>query len=105
MRSRYYKEIDGKKVFFDGIIRKNGRQIINATKELILADGWQEYVPTVAGGEVLTYEKLVEQYIRERYSASDELAILRQRDTKPDEFNAYYEYCEECKQKAKETCN
>jgi hypothetical protein len=44
----------------------------------------------------------VEQLIRERYSLNQELAIQRQRDTKVDEFNAYYEYCEECKTKAKE---
>ena len=50
---------------------------------------------------VLTYEQLVRQRIRERYSVDDELAILRQRDTKPDEFAAYYEYAEQCKAQAK----
>ena len=47
------------------------------------------------------YFKLVEQYIREKYSLSNELAILRQRDTKPEEFNEYNVYAEECKKKAK----
>lgn len=48
------------------------------------------------------YPILVEQYIREKYSLSDELAILRQRDTKPEEFEAYNIYAEQCKLRAKE---
>lgn len=47
------------------------------------------------------YERLVERYIRQRYSLNAELAILRQRNTKPDEFLAYHAYAEECKEKAK----
>jgi hypothetical protein len=49
-----------------------------------------------------TYPILVEQYIREKYSLSDELAILRQRDTKPAEFIEYDIYAETCKTRAKE---
>ena len=45
-----------------------------------------EYVNSVP---VPTYEQRVQQSIRERYSVDDELAILRQRDTKPDEFAAF----------------
>lgn len=48
-----------------------------------------------------TYEYKVNQYIRERYSEEDEIALIRQRAEKPDEFNEYYNYCEECKQRAK----
>ena len=48
-----------------------------------------------------SYEQLVQQKMRERYSVADELAILRQRDTKPEEFEAYYEYAEQCKTQAK----
>ena len=57
-----------------------------------------EYVNSVP---VPTYEQRVQQSIRERSSVDDELAILRQRDTKPDEFAAYYEYAEQCKAQAK----
>ena len=57
-----------------------------------------EYVNSVP---VPTYEQRVQQSIRERYSVDEELAILRQRDTKPDEFAAYYEYAEQCKAQAK----
>ena len=48
------------------------------------------------------YPKRVETLIRSRYTLDDELAILRQRDTKPREFEAYYAYAEQCKQQAKE---
>lgn len=47
------------------------------------------------------YEALVEKYIRQKYSLSQELAILRQRDEKVEEYTAYYEYAEECKVRAK----
>ena len=48
------------------------------------------------------YGQTVDSLIRKRYSLWDELAILRQRDEKPEEFAAYNAYCEECKKKAKE---
>lgn len=47
------------------------------------------------------YPNLVSRLIRERYSIDDEMAILRQRDEKPDEYQAYFAFCEECKAKAK----
>ena len=87
------------------LLKIDGKQIINPTEELILADGWVEYVPPVVEPYKPPYEELVEQYIRERYSVSDELAILRQRDTRADEFEEYYAYCEECKQRAKSANN
>ena len=49
-----------------------------------------------------SYEHLVEQFIREKYSLSAELAILRQRDTKIVEFVEYNAYAEECKARAKQ---
>ena len=47
------------------------------------------------------YDSCVEKLIREKYSVSAELAILRQRDTKPEEFAEYNAYAEECKAKAR----
>ena len=47
------------------------------------------------------YEAIIIRKIRERYTVSQELAILRQRDTKPAEFAAYNEYAEACKAAAK----
>lgn len=46
--------------------------------------------------------KIKVELIRERYSIDDEIAILRQKDTKADEFDAWYAYCEQCKAQAKE---
>ena len=47
------------------------------------------------------YENLIVEKIRKRYSVNEELAILRQRDEKPEEFAEYYSYVEECKAAAK----
>jgi len=35
--------------------------------------------------------------IRKRYSMDDEIAIQRQKETKPVEFQAYFDYIELCK--------
>ena len=49
----------------------------------------------------LDYTDYVDRLIRRKYSVSAELAILRQRDTKPEEFAVYNAYAEECKARAK----
>lgn len=49
-----------------------------------------------------SYGELVNMEIRKRYSESEEFAILRQKDEKPEEFAEYYAYCEECKTRVKE---
>ena len=43
------------------------------------------------------YEQRVVNRIREVYSIDDELAILRQRDTKPEEFAEYNAFVEKVK--------
>lgn len=43
------------------------------------------------------YDEAVDAEIRKRYSVSQEFAILRQATTKPEEYEAYFTYCEECK--------
>lgn len=50
-----------------------------------------------AGRGEEAYALRVGELVRERYSVSDELAILRQRETKPAEFGAYNAFAEECK--------
>ena len=45
----------------------------------------------------IPYEQRVVSRIRERYSIDDELAILRQRDSKPEEFAEYNAYVEKVK--------
>ena len=47
------------------------------------------------------YNNLVVKKIRAKYTVNDELAILRQRDTKPEEFDAYNAYVELCKTNVK----
>lgn len=53
----------------------------------------------------IEYPQLVEKKIRTKYSVSAELAILRQRDTKPEEFAEYNAFCELCKAEAKTELN
>lgn len=47
------------------------------------------------------YENKIVALIRKKYNVNQELAILRQRDTKPLEFAEYNEYVEQCKAKVK----
>lgn len=47
------------------------------------------------------YEKAIENKIRRKYSINAELAILRQRDSKPEEFAEYFAYVETCKAEVK----
>lgn len=47
------------------------------------------------------YENIVIRKIRKKYSVNQELAILRQRDTKAEEFAAYNTYVENCKAETK----
>ena len=46
----------------------------------------------------IPYEQRVVNRIREVYSVDDELAILRQRDTKPEEFAEYNAFVETIKE-------
>lgn len=47
MKQRYYKLIEGKKVFFNGILIVGDRQVINPTSEQLESHGWIKYVPEV----------------------------------------------------------
>lgn len=49
-----------------------------------------------------TYEEKIISKIRTKYSVDDELAILRQRDSKPEEFIEYFNFVENIKQSLKE---
>lgn len=67
----------------------------NKTHYLVYKDG------EFSTKSIFTYEQLVEKYIREKYSVSQEFALLRQREEKPEEFQEYYDYAESCKTRAK----
>ena len=47
------------------------------------------------------YENKVVALIRQKYNVNQELAILRQREVKPQEFAEYNEYAEQCKREVK----
>ena len=49
----------------------------------------------------IEYENRIVTLIRKKYNINQELAILRQRDTKPQEFAEYNEYVEQCKEQVK----
>lgn len=78
--------------------------ILNPTDSMLIELGYEiKWVDTPEYSEPeLTYEERVVELIRTRYSADEEFAILRQRDRKPEEFQEYDNYCEECKAMAKE---
>lgn len=90
------------------IITLNNTSIINPTEEQYLEAGFEKIeVNEKVYDEPInlsweTYEHKVQRLIRERYSTSAELAILRQQNEKPEEYQEYYNFCEECKKKAKE---
>ena len=71
------------------LMLKNGKYVVNEAHEDMLP------------GNEVSYEERVIAQIRQKYSLEEELAIQRQRDTKPNEFQAYFTYCEECKRRAK----
>jgi len=48
------------------------------------------------------YGEAINCEIRKRYTESEEFAILRQKEEKPDEYNEYFNYCESCKAYVKE---
>lgn len=68
------------------------------SEEKILAAGWAPYESEVVepSSEEL-YKVRIIDLIRERYSTDDEIALLRQRDSKPEEFAEYNTYVENCK--------
>lgn len=43
------------------------------------------------------YGEAINSEIRKKYSQSEEFAILRQKDEKPEEYAEYFDYCEQCK--------
>ena len=49
----------------------------------------------------IEYETKIVSLIRKKYNINQELAILRQRDAKPQEFAEYNEYVEQCKEQVK----
>lgn len=102
IRTEYYKE--GKRVARPKSLVVGTKTYVPPTNEQLIAAGYEIKVVEIPepAPYVHTYEERVVQLIRERYDLDAELALLRQRDSKPEEFAEYNAYCEECKQRAKE---
>jgi hypothetical protein len=88
------------------IITIDNSQIFNPSDELLKENGWTPYVPP-AHTHVINdipkedqYKSRIIELIREKYSIDDEIAIIRQRDEKYDEFVDYNEFAENCKHMA-----
>ncbi|MBQ9735767.1 MAG: hypothetical protein IJV96_03170 [Clostridia bacterium] len=47
------------------------------------------------------YAARVHALVRERYSLSEELSLLRRREEKPENFGTYYDFVEACKKAAR----
>lgn len=117
-RIAYYK--DGVEVQRPRSLVYNGNTYVPPTDELLVEAGYEIREVEIPEPEVIegdfveegieqpienevvetpkkTYEQRVVELIRLRYSVDDELAILRQRDTKTEEFEEYNAYCENCK--------
>lgn len=78
------------KIYENGTYREMTPEEIAAV-ETQAAEQERKYWTTI------DYDSAVDAEIRKRYSVSQEFAILRQRDEKPEEYAAYFAYCEECK--------
>lgn len=39
---------------------------------------------------------LIQKFVRKKYTPEDEIAILRQKETKPQKYQAWSDYVEEC---------
>ena len=83
------------KICIDGIVRDMTSEEI-AQAQVQAEQFEKNYWLEADYGEAINCE------IRKRYTESEEFAILRQKNEKPDEYNEYFNYCESCKAYVKE---
>lgn len=98
-------QITSKEVYSDSgkFVHRLGTESYFKRSTLLPGDtvGKFEEVDEIPEETGTNYNEEVNSMIRQRYSLSEELAILRQRDSKPDEFEVYNEYAEYCKVEVK----
>ena len=71
-------------------------------EEVIDEEGHKSFnCDTIHVGDI-SYDNLVSKMIAEKYPIDKELALHRQREIKTEEFQVYFDYCEECKRIARE---
>ena len=79
-------------------------EINTKTKEVTARDLTPEEVAAMEDMQQpsINYDQLVSDLIRVKYTIDQEIAINRQRDTKSEEYQEYFDFCEQCKIKAHE---
>ena len=80
---KYVKEVEGKKIYKTRsqiVIEKNGMSTYNPTEEMILADGWEEYI-YIAPEENIEDIKRDKKYEIEVYDQSNKVNIFYVNDT------------------------
>ena len=98
----YHLDTDGDGFILHRIGSDSYSHIHHAVVPSADIDNWEEIaIADIPSYTQADYKAKVVELIRQRYSIDDETAILRQRDTKPEEFAAYNTYAEECKAKAR----
>lgn len=87
------------------VLRRRGSDELTPVRMAVVADPeeWEE----VAEGDVPAYSKAeydaeVERLIALRYSHGKEIEVNRERETRPERFEAYLAYVEACKAQARE---
>ena len=111
---QHHEAVEAKEAVYDRVLIKEYPSGGKEYKTIIVSpateakEAWDEYediqvyIPYTESVLYLQYENAVNAAIREKYTLSQELSILLQKDEKPEEYAEYYAYCEECKTKAKE---
>ena len=79
----------------------NGKYIEMTEQEIAEAQAHSELAEKEHWQNV-DYGEAINSEIRKKYTESQEFAILRQKEEKPDEYATYYAYCEQCKKYVKE---
>ena len=79
----------------------NGKYIEMTPEEIAQAQAQSEQAEKEHWQNV-DYGEAINAEIRKKYTESQEFAILRQKEEKPDEYAEYYSYCEQCKAYVKE---
>lgn len=77
-------------------------QYIDMTEEEIAQAQAQSEQAEKEYWQTVDYSEAINKEIRKKYSESQEFAILRQKDEKPQEYAEYFAYCESCKAYVKE---
>lgn len=99
MIKRYRNKTTGE-ISFCKTVKDGDKIIVNPPSGLLTKLGW-EVLPDPKPVP-LSYGERVNLGIRTKYSLSEELSILRQRDSKPEEYAAYNAFCEAQKAQVKE---